>query len=117
MNRRSFVRAAGTLGVGLTAGCLSDSAESFELRVVDQDFGAGPDGNLTVWVTVSNPGNDRQSGTLYVTTQLNDESMARVREVALDAHETTEFEISYDIAFDDVSSFEMNTSVEPAEDQ
>lgn len=115
MDRRRVLRAAGTLAVGLTAGCLTADEPSFDLRVVHKDFDAGPEGNLTVRVTVSNPGNERQSGTVYVTAQINDDSTARIRRVTLDAHETTEIEISYDVAFDDLHTFEMDASVEPAE--
>lgn len=115
MDRRSVLCAAGTLAVGLTAGCLSDPEPEFELRVVDQDFGAGSDGTLTVWVTVSNPGNEPQRGTVYVSTEVNDESLVRVRDVTLEPHETTEVEIGYDIAYENVSAFSMDASVEPAE--
>ncbi len=115
MDRRTVLLSAGTVAIGLTAGCLSNSESEFTLRVVDQDFGAGPDENLTVWVTVSNPGNDRQRGTLYVTAQLNDDSTVRVREVTLDGHETTELVITYDIAYDDVNTFSLDASVEPIE--
>lgn len=111
MERRTVLKTTGTLILGLTAGCLGDDEAEFMLRVVDQDFGPGPDGNLTVWVTVSNPGNERQSGTVYVTAKLNDESTVRVREVTLDAHETTEVSISYDVAYDDVNSFSLDASV------
>ncbi|MFW5922469.1 MAG: hypothetical protein ACOCRC_04125 [Halodesulfurarchaeum sp.] len=115
MDRRGVLCAAGTFVVGLTAGCLSDPEPEFELRVVDQDFGAGPDGNLIVWITVSNPGNERQRGTVYVSADVNDESLVRVRDVTLEAHETTEVEIGYEVAYENVSSFSMDASVEPAE--
>lgn len=115
MERRTVLRATGTVLLGLTAGCLGDDEPEFMLRVVDENFDAGPNGNLTVWVTVSNPGNERQSGTVYVTAELNDDSMVRVRDVTLDAHETTEITITYDHAYDDVTSFSLDASVEEHE--
>lgn len=115
MDRRTLLLSAGIVSIGLTAGCLSESKTDFSLRVVDRDFGAGPDGNLTVWVTVSNPGNEAQSGTVYVTAELNDDSIVRVREVALSAHETTEIEISYDVSYQNITNFNMDSSVEPPE--
>ncbi|MBS3760498.1 hypothetical protein [Halodesulfurarchaeum sp.] len=115
MERRTVLRATGTVLLGLTAGCLGDDEPEFMLRVVNQNFGAGPDGNLTVWVTVSNPGNERQSGTVYVKADLNDDSMVRVRDVTLDAHETTEIQITYDQVYDDVTSFTLDASVEESE--
>ncbi|MDZ7850799.1 MAG: hypothetical protein U5K70_08405 [Halodesulfurarchaeum sp.] len=115
MERRCVLRAAGALALGLTAGCLSDPEPEFQLRDVHRDFGPGPNGNLTVWVTISNPGNERQTGTVYVRTEVNDDSLVRVREVTLEPHETSEIEIGYDVAYENVSTFSMKTSVEPRE--
>ena len=115
MERRTVLRATGTALLGLTAGCLGGEESEFMVRVVDQDFGAGPDGNLTVWVTVSNPGNERQSGTVYVTAELNDNSTVRVREITLDGHETAEIAIPYEEPFDDVNSFSLEASVDETE--
>lgn len=115
MERRTVLRGTGTVLLGLTAGCLGREESEFTVRVVDEDFGAGPDGNLTVWVTVSNPGNERQSGTVYVTAELNDNSTVRVREITLDGHETTEIAISYETAYDDVNSFSLEASVDETE--
>jgi hypothetical protein len=115
MDRRTVLRGAGTLLIGATAGCLGSGEEEFSLEVVNEDFGPGPDGEVTVTVTVSNLGNEPQSGTLYVTTEINDESLVRVREVTLDAHETQAFEIAYDQAYDDVTSLSVESDVEPLE--
>lgn len=116
MDRRRVIRATGTLVLGLTAGCLGNQESKFQLRDVDRDFGPGPNGALTVWVTVSNPGNEHQSGTVYVSAKVNDKSLVRVRDVSLEPHETTEVEVVYDVAYDNVSSFsKLETSVEPNE--
>jgi len=113
MERRTVLGTVGSVFLGLTAGCLGSEESEFMLRVVDEDFGEGENGALTVWVTVSNPGNERQTGTLYVTAEINDESKVRVREVALDAHETTEFEIAFEESYEDITSFSLDSSVEP----
>lgn len=115
MERRRVLRASGTVLLGLTAGCLGGEESEFMIRVVDKDFGAGPEGNLTAWVTVSNPGNERQSGTVYVTAELDGNSTVRVREVTLDPHETTEISISYERLYEDVNSFSLEASVDETE--
>jgi len=115
MDRRTVLRGAGTLLIGATAGCLGSSEEEFTLEVVHEDFGPGPNGEVTVTATVSNLGNEPQSGTLYVTTDINDESLVRVREVTLDPHETEAFEISYDQPYDDVTSLSVDAEIEPLE--
>ncbi|MGM0371437.1 MAG: hypothetical protein ACQEQJ_02905 [Halobacteriota archaeon] len=117
MERRTFLRGIGVATLGVTAGCLGDDESEFMLRVVDQQYGAGEDGALTVWVTVSNPGNEAQSGTVYVRGDLEEDSFVRVREVELDAHETTELAIAFEIAYEDVGSFNFDSSVEPPESQ
>jgi hypothetical protein len=66
-------------------------------------------------VTVSNPGNEDQQGTLYVNAKLNDEDLVRVREIQLDAHQTTEVSIRYDVKYEDVQSFSPKTDIEPSE--
>ena len=83
------------------------------LRVVHLDFGAGPDGDLQVWVTVSNPGNEGQSGIVTVTADLNGETTERARAVTLDAHETIEVTVEYDLPYDEVRSFHPEASVDP----
>ncbi|MFB6085971.1 MAG: hypothetical protein ABEJ84_04070 [Halodesulfurarchaeum sp.] len=114
MHRRSVLRAAGTVALGLTAGCLADSDPDFQLRVVDRHFGPGPTGNLTVTVTVSNPGNTRQSGMVYVRSEVNERSLVRVRNVTLEPHETVEIGLTYDVDYGNVTSFTVDASVEPA---
>lgn len=114
MDRRTVLRGTGTLLVGLTAGCLGEEDTDFQLRVVDEDFGPGEDGNLTVWITVSNPGNEAQSGIVYLSAEVNDESKVRTRTVSLDAHETTQIEIGFETPYDEVTGFDMgDASVEP----
>jgi hypothetical protein len=115
MDRRTVLRGAGTVLIGVTAGCLGSGEEEFTLEVVNEDFGPGPDGEVVVTATVSNLGNEAQSGTLYVTTEINDESLVRVREVTLDPHETQTFEIAYDQAYDGVTSLSVDADVEPLE--
>lgn len=115
MERRSLLRGVGTIALGLTAGCLTLDDSEFMLRVVHLEFGAGPDGDLTVWVTVSNLGNDRQSGSVLVTGHLNGESFERTRPVTLDPHETTELAVEFDRSYDEVRSFDPEASVVPAD--
>lgn len=99
--------------LGLTAGCLGVQEEEFSLKVVHEDFGPGPEGEVTATVTVSNLGNKPQSGTLYVTTEINEESLVRVRKLTLDPHETTDVEITYEQAYDEVTSLSLDSDVEP----
>lgn len=115
MQRRTVLRTTGAFLLGGTAGCLGGGESEFALRVVEEDFGAGDDGNLTVWVTVSNPGNEAQFGTLYVTAEIGEESTVRVRDVDLDAHETDTYEIGYDTSYDTITSLSVDASVEPAD--
>lgn len=113
MERRSLLQGLGTVALGLTAGCLGREEPEFMLRVVHLDFGAGPDGDLQVWVTVSNPGNEGQSGIVTVTADLNGETTERARAVTLDAHETIEVTVEYDLPYDEVRSFHPEASVDP----
>jgi hypothetical protein len=115
MDRRTVLRTTGALFLGATAGCLGGGESEFTLRVVEESFGSGPDGNLQVSVTVSNPGNERQTGTLYVTAEIGEESNVRVREVDLQAHETTTFEIGYEERYDSITSLSVDASVEPTD--
>ncbi len=115
MDRRTVLRGTGTLLVGLTAGCLGEEDTDFQLRVVDEDFGAGEDGNLATWVTISNPGNEAQSGTVYLSAEINEEAKVRTRTVRLEAHETTEITITFATPYDAVTQFSMNASVDPPE--
>lgn len=115
MDRRTVLRTTGALFLGATAGCLGGGESEFTLRVVEEDFGSGPDGKLRVTATVSNPGNDRQVGTLYVTAEIGEESNVRVRDVDLQAHETTTFEIGFDERYESITSLSVDASVEPAD--
>ncbi|MFB6124531.1 MAG: hypothetical protein ABEJ59_01065 [Halanaeroarchaeum sp.] len=113
MQRRRVLAGVAGLGTAALAGCLGGSKDRFTLEVAHTDFGANDEGYLSVTVTVSNVGNDHQEGTLYVDSKLNDRSLVRVREVALDAHETGEYSIDYDVKWADVRSFSPNADVEP----
>lgn len=120
MDRRSVLK--GTVGLGTIslgtialAGCLGDDEPDFTLSVVDWDFGADDEGYLQTTAVVSNAGNNHQEGTLYVTTDVNDDSLVRVRNVSLDAHKTREYTITYDILMEDVTDFSMDVNVEPPE--
>ena len=120
MDRRSVLK--GTIGLGTIslgtialAGCLGDDEPEFTLSVVDYDFGENDDGDLQTTAVVSNAGNTHQEGTLYVRTDVNDDSLVRIREVSLDAHKIREYTITYDIPYADVTSFSMDVDVEPPE--
>jgi hypothetical protein len=115
MDRRTVLRTTGALFLGATAGCLGGGESDFDLEVVHNDFGPDEDGNLTVSVTVSNPGNERQVGTLYVTAEIGEESKVRVRDVDLQAHETTTFEIGFDERYDSITSLSVDANVEPTD--
>lgn len=116
MERRSLLRVTGVLGASLLAGCMGSEGEEFNLQVAAQDFGENEAGNLVFNVTVSNPGNTRQRGILEVSAKLNDENLVRVREVTLEAHETTEVSIEYDVKYENVTSFAPKASIRPADD-
>ncbi|MFB6082177.1 MAG: hypothetical protein ABEJ67_05080 [Halanaeroarchaeum sp.] len=113
MHRRSLLAGAAGLGASALAGCFGRSADRFHLQVVNTDFGESEDGYLQVTVSVSNVGNEREAGTLYVSSQLNDESIVRVRDVSLAAHATREYTIEYDVKMADVRSFSPSASIEP----
>ena len=115
LERRTVLRTGGVIGGTLLARCLGGESEEFSLQVADQDFGEGPDGNLVVNVTVSNPGNQDQTGTLYVTTKLNGEETVRLREVSLEAHKTKRVTVTYDITYLNVTEFSMQTDIQPNE--
>ena len=115
MERRSLLRTVGVAGTTLVAGCLGGSSEEFTLQVASQEIDQNEEGYVVVHVTVSNPGNEAQEGTLYVNAKLNDESLVRVRQVSLDAHETTEITVEYDVKYENVTSFAPKASIEPAE--
>lgn len=113
MNRRSFlagISGAGTIALG---GCLGGDEERFTLNVVDYNFREDEDGYLEAWATVSNVGNEKQSGTLYIHGDLNGESLVRVRDVSLEAHETRDYTVTYDVKMDDVRSYSLDVEIEP----
>lgn len=114
MERRRLLRLTGGLGASVIAGCVGQGGnEEFALKVANQEYGADEDGYLVFNVTVSNPSNHEQSGTVYLDAEVNGEDRVRVREVTLDAHETREVTVRFDVAFENVTSFSGSTSVEP----
>ncbi len=114
MERRTLLRDAGVAGAVLLAGCLGGGREEFTMKVASQQIDQDEEGDLVLHVTISNPGNEKQTGTLYVTSKLNDEELVRVREVTLDAHQTTQVTIEYDVNYNNVTSFSPKTSIEPS---
>lgn len=115
MERRSLLRTTGVVGATVLAGCLGGDSTEFTLKVSGQEIDEDEDGYLVFHVTVSNPGNEAQTGTLYVNAKLNDESLVRVRQVSLEAHETTQITVEYDVKYDEVTSFSPKASIEPSE--
>lgn len=113
MKRRRLLRVGSALGLLAIAGCTGSTEPAFKLRVSNQDIDRDDNGMLVLHVTVSNPGNTPQNGTLYVTSKLNGEDIVRVREVSLDAHETDRITIEYDVAMKDVDNFSPRTDIKP----
>lgn len=112
MDRRTVLRRTALAGAALPlAGCLRRGRDENVLSVSDTSYRESDDGNVLLVVTVSNPSDREASGTLYVNSELNDESLTRVREVSLDPHTTTVVRVEYDVAYDDVSSFSWNTDI------
>lgn len=115
MQRRRLLRTGGVIGATLLAGCLGGESEEFTLQVADQEIGQDAAGYLVLNVTVSNPGNEPQEGDLYVTASLNGEESVKVREVALDAHETKKITVTYDIEYMNVTDYTPETDIQPRE--
>lgn len=115
MKRRRFLRIGGVLGLAAFTGCTGSPDPAFKLRVANQDIDRDEKGMLVLHVTVSNPGNTPQNGTLYVTAKLNGEDDVRVREVSLEAHKTERITIEYGVAMKDVDNFSPRTDIKPRE--
>ena len=115
MQRRRLLRTTGAIGVAVLAGCTGSEESEFTLQVANREITESEDGNLVFIVTVSNPGNDAQTGTLYVSSQLDGEETVRVREVSLDAHETKQITVTYDVAYANVTSFQPTADLRPSE--
>ncbi|MGM0397445.1 MAG: twin-arginine translocation signal domain-containing protein [Halobacteriota archaeon] len=113
MNRRTFLIGATGLGGTALAGCLGREEDRFTLSVADYNFDENDDGYLEAWATVSNVANEPQEGTLYFTGQLEDDTIVRVRDVALEAHRTREYTVTYDVLWDDVRNFSLDVEIEP----
>ena len=115
LDRRTLLHGTAVAGGLLLAGCTSSKAdEGTSLSVANVDFYENDEGFLEVAVVVSNPGNERDSGTLLVHVKIDGDAQPRVREVSLDAHETKEFTITYDTKFADVQNMDVNATIEDA---
>lgn len=113
MNRRTFLLGATGAGTVALGGCLGRSEERFTLRVADYNFEDNEEGYLEAWATVSNVGNEYQEGTLYISATLNDEPVVRDRNVALDAHQTRKYTVTYDVKWEDVRNYSLDAEVDP----
>lgn len=111
LERRNVLRAGGVIGGTLLAGCLGQEQTDFKLSKANSEFGENADGDLYLNVTVSNVGNERQSGKVFVTAEVNDEELVRVREVTLDAHQTTRVTFTYDVKYNNVTKFTPKVSI------
>lgn len=115
MNRRRLLRLGGSFGVLALAGCGGRSEEEFKLSITNHDLDSNSEGYIVTNVTISNPGNTRQNGTLYVTSTFDDRELVRVREVSIGAHETTQVSITYDVKAENVSSTSIQPDLRPSE--
>lgn len=117
MNRRIFLGLSSSVGVSIIAGCVGNAEEDFTLQVVDQELGENEEGYLVLNVTVSNPGNSRQTGIVEISARVNDEELVRLREVTLDPHQTTRVTIEYDVENEKVRNFRADASIRPTESE
>lgn len=115
MHRRRLLRGVGLAGGTLLAGCLGGGSEEFNMQVTGKEIGEDGDGNLVFNVTISNPGNEAQDGTLYVTANLNGNESVKLRDVSLEAHETKRVTVTYDIKYLNVTEFTPEADIEPKE--
>lgn len=112
MNRRTLLSRTAAAGAALTlAGCLRTGSDEDVLSISSSEINESEDGYLLVTITISNPSDSEASGTLYVNSELDDESFTRVREVSLEAHSTTVVRVEYDVAYRDIGSFSYNTDL------
>ncbi|AKH97252.1 twin-arginine translocation signal domain-containing protein [Halanaeroarchaeum sulfurireducens] len=114
MNRRTFVVTGALAGATALGGCLGRNDDRFTLSIVDTSFVENDAGYLEVKLTVTNVGNEHQTGTVYVHGDLDGDRIVRTRNVSLPAHQTREYAITYDVAYEDVSNFSIETELEPA---
>lgn len=114
MDRRTLLRR--TLGTGsllLLAGCMGSKSDTGNsLSTSNVDFYGNDEGYLELSVLVTNAGNQPESGLLLVHAKLNGQSHERVRNVSLDAHETKEYTITYDVKMENVESFTPNVTIQ-----
>jgi hypothetical protein len=115
MQRRTLLARTTAAGSALAlAGCLRRGRDEDVLSVANSDFREGEDGRLVYVVTISNPSDREASGTVYVNSELNGNASTQVRQVTLDPHSTTSFNITYDIDFFNVSSFQPSVDLDEA---
>lgn len=90
----------------------SKSEQGTSLSTSNVEFYENDAGFVEVSVIVTNAGNDAESGTLLVHATINDDAKPRVREVSLDAHETKEITITYDVKMADVQSMSVDATIQ-----
>jgi hypothetical protein len=71
-----------------------------DLTVATFDFEAGDDGALRVFGSVENRGDARRTGTVRVTVDVGGEEFVRETAVTVDSGSTTEWTVTFDIAYD-----------------
>lgn len=112
MKRRTLLGRTAAAGVALSlAGCLRRGRDDTVLEVSSTDFGGDDDGYLYFEATVSNPSGREAAGTLYVNSEIDDESFVRVREVELGPHSTETVRITYDVEYANVTNFEPSVDL------
>ncbi|MFB6132579.1 MAG: hypothetical protein ABEJ44_04145 [Halanaeroarchaeum sp.] len=122
MDRRAFLETGTILGAAALGGyvalngCLGSDEERFTLDIAHYNFGENDAGYLETWVVVTNVGNERQRGTLYVNSELNGEPITRVRNVDLAAHQTAKYTVTYDVKYDNVRSYSPEPELVPPTD-
>lgn len=110
-----MLRTGGAIGARLLAGCVGGQSEEFTLQVADEELGQDAEGYLVLNVTVSNPGNEVQEGGPLRDHLPEREESVKVREVALDAHETKKITVTYDIEYMNVTDYTPETDIQPRE--
>jgi len=64
------------------------------------DFEADDDGALRVFGTVENRGDTQRTGTVRVAVDVADEEFVRETSVTVDSDSTTEWTVTFDVAYD-----------------
>lgn len=78
-------------------------AQERQLRIVGSDVGEGEDGFLELSVVVENAADSRRSGTLVGTATVDDTAYEASQEVSLSGNTEAEFELVFDVAYDEWS--------------